>query len=162
MATKIAANTANIKGANIDTITASGAELTITYQNTLGDVAEAAAITGSGISTVGTFTALGATTSVANGDTAAQVATKIAAEITANKGPSSNINTITATGADLNITYTLSTGDVAEAAAVSAVNGISIGAASEITKGVKTAEVQKLTLVGTSTGTPPDNFIISK
>ena len=111
-------------------------------------------VTGSATASA-SITALGATVALASGDNPTQVATKIAAEILAIKAANpTTIDTVTATanGADLTITYLLSAGDVVQAGAVAAVNGIALGAAVEVSKPVTvTSETQTVAVTGTST-----------
>ena len=109
-------------------------------------------VTGSATASA-SITALGATVALASSETAAQVAAKIAAEILAIKAANpTTIDTVTANGADLTITYLLSAGDVVQAGAVAAVNGIALGAAVEVSKPVTvTSETQTVVVTGTST-----------
>ena len=117
--------------------------------NSRGEVQK---FTVTGPATGTTISFLSTATTIVSGDSATDVATKIAANITANKGPSSNIDTITALGAELTVTYLASAGDVANAAAVTAVNGIAFSAATETTKGVTTtSETQTVAVTGTAT-----------
>ena len=117
--------------------------------NSRGEVQK---FTVTGPATGTTISFLSTATTIVSGDSATDVATKIAANITANKGPSSNIDTITALGAELTVTYLTSAGDVANAAAVTAVNGIAFSAATETTKGVTTtSETQTVAVTGTAT-----------
>jgi hypothetical protein len=109
-------------------------------------------VTGSATASA-SITALGATVALASGDNPTQVATKIAAEILAIKAANpTTIDTVTPNGADLTITYLLSAGDVVQAGAVAAVNGITLSAATEVSKPVTvTSETQTVAVTGTAT-----------
>jgi hypothetical protein len=109
-------------------------------------------VTGSATASA-SITALGATVALASGDNPTQVATKIAAEILAIKAANpTTIDTVTASGADLTITYLLSAGDVVQAASVGPANGITLSAAAEVSKPVTvTSETQTVAVSGTAT-----------
>ena len=109
-------------------------------------------VTGSATASA-SITALGATVALAIGDLAPAAATKIAAEILAIKAANpTTIDTVTASGADLTITYLLSAGDVVQAASVGPANGITLSVATEVSKPVTvTSETQTVAVSGTST-----------
>lgn len=90
---------------------------------------------------------------VVAGDTAGVVAAKIAdpANLAAIQAANANIASISATGSTLTITYTAAAGNVAEAGAAAPADGITIGAATQVTQGVLgVKEVFTATVTGTA------------
>ena len=127
---------------------------TISKVDGVNSRAEVQKITVTGSATATSISFLGATTTIVSGDTADVVAGKIAANVAAIKTANpTTVDTITASGADLTVTYLASAGDVTtNAAPVSAVNGIAFSAATETTKGVTTtSETQTVAVSGTAT-----------
>jgi hypothetical protein len=127
---------------------------TISKVDGVNSRAEVQKFTVTGPATGTTISFLSTATTIVSGDTADVVAGKIAANVAAIKTANpTTVDTITASGADLTVTYLASAGDVTtNAAPVSAVNGIAFSAATETTKGVTTtSETQTVVVSGPAT-----------